>query len=604
MGELYTYNATHLTTVREAEFTQCAENGAVGSFRLGIDDTDGTLSIVGQKNFAHTESSCSFTRTFQGFIGDREYGRDAGNERAPHVGAARGIGVSGQDLNATLGFRMCRITSGLTAVSAGNRPAETVAERGAWLMASPFMSGLVADNGRCSFPSTKGMDAADYRGQFPGDVLADMALAALGYNYYVADWGSGAELVFRDDNVSTADTSTLRISNVLADASGVTLHPLKDAVLRRDPSNVISHVRYGHAKNNINEDRAATATTFNGERSGSASNSNIKTDAKAREEAVDLLYRRSTEEDIIECTVVATSAQVNLILHGHRIEAKFSHLATEGYGSFTWFRVLERSVKPTEADAGEYELRLKLSPQEAAEVLPAAYIVQSAFANGIDAGVVVTLPNPVTIGNLLVVWVADRAVRLPIAPNTQPAQPRWGAGAWTRLNSSNPTATLSDGRYDGCAMYYKVADATDQSGWYAGGQVNIGVWEIAGGNIAAATLVTKDEQSGAAGTYPIGSLGTAATGSVALMGIIATGLAGYQHEYTPLVSVDSGVWTQRWYKGALGWSFFDGPAQGSPISWIGDTEGAGVALTASIDRNPTHWTSPYFAGLALLIPPL
>jgi hypothetical protein len=49
---------------------------------------------------------------------------------------------------------------------------------------------------------------------------------------------------------------------------------------------------------------------------------------------------------------------------GWRIEGKFSHLNTEGYGSFTWFRILEVGKKPIVADGELYEVRLKLSPQE------------------------------------------------------------------------------------------------------------------------------------------------------------------------------------------------------------------------------------------------
>lgn len=371
MGENYTYNATHLTTVREAEFTQSAELGAVGTFRLALDDEAGTLAIIGQKDFSHTESSCSFTRTFKGFVGDREYGRDAGLERSPHVGAGRGIGISGEDLNATLGFRLINDQlPDVTSVLGGKRPSETVAARLTWLMASSFVSGLFIDNGRITSNTTV-MDKADYRQQFPGDVLADCALAATGFNYYVADWGSGAELVFRNDNTSTADTSTLRLSNVLADASGVTLHPFKDATLRRSPGRVKSKIAYSHAKGTVVVQRAATATAFNGERAGTASNSNVKTDAEAERQAKAELGQLRTEEDIIECTVLVTSAQVNLILAGHRIEAKFSHLNVEGYGSFSWFRVLERNVKPIVADAGLYELRLKLSPQEATDAVVA-----------------------------------------------------------------------------------------------------------------------------------------------------------------------------------------------------------------------------------------
>lgn len=363
MGELYTYNATHLTTVREntTELRLSAELGRVGGGTLTVEDVAGTLAIVGQKDFAHTESSCASNLTFRGYIADRAYNREA----FPQVGASRDIRVELVDTNAMLGFRLIYQKTGLSVAQGGYRPSETVAARAAWLMASDFVSGLFVDNGRCDFSSTVTMDKADYRYQYPGDVLADMAMAqGGGVNYHVNDYGAGPELTFRNDNTSTADPCALRLSNVLADASAVTLNPFKDAVLTRSPSDVYSKIAYSYSQGTLVEEEPATATAFNGERGGSASNSNVKSATMASTQALSMLAQHATEKDLIECTVLATSAQVNLIPPGWRIEAKFSHLATEGYGSFTWFRILEVTRKPIVADGGLYEVRLRLSPQE------------------------------------------------------------------------------------------------------------------------------------------------------------------------------------------------------------------------------------------------
>lgn len=355
MAEEYTYDGGTLGTVREqtTELTLSAELGQVGSGRFTIDDSDGDIEIVGQKDFAHTEDDCATPLTFSGFVADRTYKRGA-----TMSATARDIEVSLVDLNAMLGFLLIDDTD-------GNRPSETVAARGAWLLGSDYVS--FTDNGRCSFSSTV-MDKADYRYQYAGDVLADMALAQTDVNYHVNDYGSGPELTFRNDNTSTADSCTLRISNVLADANSTTLHPFKDATLTRSPANVYSKVAYSYAKGTQVRERTATATAFNGERGGTASNSNVKTATAARDEADALLHQHHTEEDTIECTVLTTSAQVNLIPPGWRIQAKFSHLATEGYGSFTWFRILEVTRKPIVADGALYEVKLRLSPQEPADI--------------------------------------------------------------------------------------------------------------------------------------------------------------------------------------------------------------------------------------------
>ncbi len=204
MVATYTYDGSDLDNVRSdsPEFTTRAEHGEVGGGRFTIDDTAGTQVIVGQMDFVATEDDCATPETFAGFIADRVYSRQ--NERQA---ARREIDVSVVDLNAVLGFRLIDGAD-------GNRPAEDVDTRIAWLLASDYLSGLVIDNGRIA-SSGNGMDKADYRYQFPGDVIADCIVAAGGFDHFVADFGSGAELVFRDQNASTADSSTLRISNVI-----------------------------------------------------------------------------------------------------------------------------------------------------------------------------------------------------------------------------------------------------------------------------------------------------------------------------------------------------------------------------------------------------
>lgn len=367
MAALYTYNSTHLTTVRDGtELTNAADHGAVGNGSLVIDDTAGTLSIVGQKDFRYNESSASSNSlVWKGYIAGRDYGRNAGFERAPDLGASRAIQVSLVDINDRLNHLLIQ--------QGGKRPAETVEERLEWLLASDYVD--FADRGRVSYPDDD-MDKADYKYQYAGDVLADCALAAgSGWNYYVTDFGSGPELVFRNDNTSTADSSDLRISNVATDIDSdhdtlgatKTFGPFVDATLHRDPTSVHSKHAKSYAKGTAVEERAATATAFNGERGGTSSNSNIKRLTQARRAARRELNTHSTEDDVIDVTIQVPASAVNLIPAGWRLQCKFSHFATEGYGSFTWMRVLERTVRPMESDAFAYEIALKLVPQEAAD---------------------------------------------------------------------------------------------------------------------------------------------------------------------------------------------------------------------------------------------
>jgi hypothetical protein len=591
MGEVYTYNGSHLTTIRDGsvELTQMAEQGAIGSGSFAIDDTAGTQAIIGQLDFSVTQSACSFPLTFRGFIDNPSFGRHTGTDRAPDVAASRGIAATVVDLNAMASFI-------LIDGSDGKRPAETVAARGAWLMGSDYVD--FADNGRCSFPSSKGMDKADYRGQYAGDVLADMVMAATGYNHHVNDWGSGPELTFRDDNASTADTCTYRISNVLSDATSLTLNPGKDATLERRYGNVYSKIAFSSAKKTIYRERAATAAAYNGERGGTASNSNVKTDAKAAEEADSILWQHHTPEDHITLTLDGvTDAQINLIRQGMRIQAKFSHFAPEGYDSFTWFRIMERTVAPIVADGALYRLKLRLSPQEAAQ--PVTGIVQSAFDTSGEGGIVMHLPNPVTPGNLLVFVISDRNQAEPIAPSTDSSRERWGAGAWTRFPNTRVSNGVGPTHGDGVALWYKTADSTEQDGYIAVTTAVVGIFELSNMNIGSATEVHKLDQASAA-TMTIGSLGTAATGTVAIM------VGNVEHGSFPLSGdvlswVPGAGWTTdrvspAYYGGAILWN--------SPLSYVAHALGAGAALTASGTRSALEDGTGQWCGLAVLIPPV
>lgn len=598
MGEVFTYNSTHLVLVRDGsvEVTQSAELGGVGTGRLAIDDTTGTLAIVGQKDFSYTQSSCSVPLTFRGFISDRTYGRDAGTERAPHVGAGRGIAVTVSDLNAMLGFLLIDGTD-------GKRPAETVAARGAWLMASDYVG--FADNGRCDFPADKGMDAADYRNQYAGDVLADMAMAALGYNYHVNDWGSGPELTFRNDNTSTDDTSTLRISNVLSDASGVTLHPFKDATLERRPGDVYSKIAYSYAKGTVYEERTATATAFNGERGGTASNSNVKSSSKASDEATSLLWQHHTEEDVITCTVLATDAQVNLILPGQRIQAKFSHLATEGYGDFTWFRVLERTVRPIVAEGTLYELPLKLSPQE--DGPPAGAIVQTVSGfwgtGGSGLAPYTHFANPPTIGNSLLIAISKRdgtgdGLPNPInPPNTTVDLPNWGTDPWTELplDIGGWTETyFSKYGTDRQAMtfFWKVVDSTNQDCAILNDYENLVAWEVSGVDFSTATVIRANDQAASA-VFDVGTLGTIAVGELAFLFVHHDIVAEQPGSF-----VDSApTWTGRLSRG--NYPYWANVTY--PFVWIGDGTGTGAALDPSVSKSDL--LSRKWCGLAVKVGP-
>lgn len=591
MTATYTLDGDAINTVRsgEVELTQSAELGAVGSGRILINDHAGTLVTVGQKDVTVDEDDCSDPIAYRGFVAEREF------RRGPEsTGASREISVQLEDLNSMLGFR---------GIVDGSRPAtDTVASRGAWLMANAAVAGLFIDNGRCDFSAAKGMDKADYTDQYPGDVLADMALAQGGVNYYVRDFGDGPELVFRDDNASTDDTSPIHISNVPGEDDQDTIfYPSKDFTLRRNPGQVKSRLAYHHAKGRVVETRAATATDFNGERFGTASNSNVKNDAEASEQANAQLWQIHTEEDVLEGSILVPSSHANLLNHGDRVGVRIQHATPEGYynaSEWAWCRVLELTRKPLLKPVGKYELRVRLSPQEAAQ--PAAAIVQRAFDRSAAGGKTLVFPNPVTVGNLLVFACSDRSISNPASPNTGVDLPRFGAGAWTKV--PNVEITTIDPRA-GCAIWVKEADSTERECWMPQSNSNMGIWEIsvpdAAATIAGITAVSKTQQTQNL-TMAIGSLGTAAVGTI---GILVLNWADFTSivEGPGMPAVAASGWTIRLYDSAYEASWY---LENSPYTVIADTEGTGAALAATVTKSALSLLDGDWCGAAILIEPL
>lgn len=368
MAVTFTVDGSTVGTVRleSVDLAESAELGAVGQGSFTIDDTAGTLATTGWKDVSVEEDDCSDSLTFSGFVGPRQIRR--GTHRTL---AGRDITVNTADLNEILNLRTVFLT--------GNRPRESVGDRVDWLLTSTHLSGLVADNGFVTYPSTM-MDKNDYRTSKPGDVLADCA-TRVNFNYFVyPDPTTGdPSLWFADSNTSTNYSSTLRISNVLSDIDWTTTFPASpEATLNIDPDSVYSRVLLSYEGGRVRRTRSATASAFI-ERDAIAPTSSVKRRARAIDQADKYLEVHRNEDFSIEDTVLVTSSKLNLIRAGMRIQVRYSHMNPEGYSSFTWWRILERRIRfvvspggiPDAPDEPLYLLSLKLSPQEeGCSVLP------------------------------------------------------------------------------------------------------------------------------------------------------------------------------------------------------------------------------------------
>ena len=332
--------------------TEAAESGVLAMSRVRVDDPAGNLTIVGHHSFRAIETACSEPSLFRGYFADRTVKR----ADSMLTGAARVWDATVYDLNAALQFEVIRGTS-------AQRPAETDTERLAWLLGSGFLGPISSDDSAV-FGADEELDKQDYRGMTAADVLSDCGQAS-GCNYFVAwDETIGAPIIHYYLPTRAFNSSTLRISNVLADVDMATVFaPSMDAELNRDPSLVYSGVlmQYGdRASAFVYETSPSVLAAIGHKRETTQADPSLSSAAKATRKANTWLSESATELDVITVTLhkVPPSA-VNLIRAGQRIEVKFTHLP--GYSSFTWMRVQRRTVAQDGMTQEYYALTLQLS---------------------------------------------------------------------------------------------------------------------------------------------------------------------------------------------------------------------------------------------------
>ena len=355
-----------------------AELGSVGISSLLFDDPLGTLGtshyadgIRGLKRIWIDETACPAgdQRLFTGWFGDRRYRRGTDSLI---TGVARKLDATIVDANTMLSFRVFAPVNGSNsnAYNASNsfiRPAETDLARVTALLAVPFLTS-VHDTGYIDVSGGVDMDACDYTGQHPADVLNDCAQQS-GRNFFIRfDEGAGEFSLHYHKPDDPIDDSMLQISNVLSDVDNVwTFAPEPDAELVRDPSRVSAAVYLPFNGSNSPAYQTRIATEYDyGWRDSSAPSSNVKTITKANARAARYLFENRDEDDRITCTVKLPASKVTGIKQGQRVMAKFSHLpngSNSTWGSaFQWCRVLNRSVMANEQTNEKYNVRLELSP--------------------------------------------------------------------------------------------------------------------------------------------------------------------------------------------------------------------------------------------------
>jgi hypothetical protein len=456
---------------------QEAELGAAGVSSIAIDDLTGTAghasdAIIGLKQFDWKDDRApSGHRTiWTGYIGDRRYRRGTSSESPSlRTGSARVIDITLVDINSFLGFRVFQPET-LDATSSFNRPAETDIERVQALLNVDFLSTTLFDGLVTTTPSFD-MDAVDYVGQRPVDVLNDCAQQS-GRNFFVFydeagtyTPSSGEFGLFYDYNDTLVYLTTMQVSNVLADVDdSTTFYPLEDAELVRDPSRVVAGVLIQVGTTGVYEKDLTTSYTY-GFRDLVGNSVNLKTTTQADARALRYLAENNTEDDRITFTVKVPAAHVNDWMAGQAGQVKFTHLP--GYESYRYVRALTRTVMQSELDDAHYDIRYECGalighPQGAtAEYNPG----DISFATP-------TLIAPTTPGQLLIAVVSGAGYHYLLdSANAGAPDPFFdnlhGGGAWTKLDMRYAKADAGQGGDDlvGIGIFWRrvaVGEITTQ----------------------------------------------------------------------------------------------------------------------------------------------
>lgn len=338
----------------DIRLTMTAEQGAVSTDTLIVEDPDGIYNFRGLRNIWATEDAADFTRVYTGWV----WVKDVDRGDFYRTGAARRWTLQVQDINHAL----------YQYVMAGNdtdRPEESDVERVQWLL-STGEAAPIADTTTYVFTDRPvDMDAnpdPGYNGQEFQAVLNDCAEQS-GKNYFLLD-------VFDDPDYDLAIwyghddldefVSEATISNDLDDIDNVTVFWADvPAKLTRDPSRVWSGVFGSFDGGWVYVQDAGTVADF-AHRDTTASWPNVKSATKATARANRMLADLNTEDDAVTVSIWSMQpSQANIFRAGHRVNGvKFTHFP--GWETGRDVRIVRKTL--IDQSVGLYRMELDLLP--------------------------------------------------------------------------------------------------------------------------------------------------------------------------------------------------------------------------------------------------
>jgi hypothetical protein len=349
--------------------TTDAKEGSVAHSTMVVDDPDGILDFVGHRRLYSYEDLAAPSNqvVYNGFIQNQKV------SRGPYRNGAGRIWTL--DLADTNVLLHRRLMNGEDA----NRPAEDDVPRMEALVGlggnTPMTElNTIDDTLYFSGVSPVAMDAVDYRTQPVGTGYIDDCAQASGKNYFA--WyreATGQYSFWYDFAESSNFQASIALSNVFSDVDEPNVFAVdleQQAVLDRDPSRVASGIMLPFdgvavGSNTISgtvyvQDQDTTDTFAAID--WLAPSLNVKTKAKALARANRYLADAAEQDNLIHASVKLPAANVNDILAGQSVLARFEHFP--GYGdNFHRFRCLSRTVTEISEDPTRaYRLDLELSP--------------------------------------------------------------------------------------------------------------------------------------------------------------------------------------------------------------------------------------------------
>jgi hypothetical protein len=354
----------------DVEHSQNAEQGTIATCELPVDDPDAAFAISGHRIVSARETAIDAMSDPWGGHAWIGYSAERGIQRGElRTGAERGYAIQLADLNTVLERR-------LLLGSDCNRPAETDVERMQWLAGTNELL-LIDDTTYLSTENPVDLEANDFRKQSPTAVIRG-CMDQSGKNCFVT-WvmdEDGETVLFSlwygHDNLEVL-TSDARICNIISevdgDYEGLTFYPAIETILTRSPSRVYSGVVVDYDGGYVYVTRDETATEFAlGGRDTTLSAPDVKSAAQAKARGRRFLTDMATEEDSITTSIIVPAAQLNVVMPGHRIEVRFSHLP--GYqDEYVWMRVANKKFRPLNHELYQVDLDL-VAPAPTPPTLP------------------------------------------------------------------------------------------------------------------------------------------------------------------------------------------------------------------------------------------